>query len=124
MKDKTQPVTQPTYKSTAYKPATLEVIKGWKLPEDKISASNLAVSVMSFRRQYESAGIANFTSSFLEPVLKEIRAILEHKGYTVAMVEVGVGAGLKNYLIDVSKNGDTSPVLYVAHYDTVYSGGR
>lgn len=119
MKDKTQPVTQPTYKSTAYKPATLEVIKGWKLPEDKISASNLAVSVMSFRRQYESAGIANFTSSFLEPVLKEIRAILEHKGYTVAMVEVGVGAGLKNYLIDVSKNGDTSPVLYVAHYDTV-----
>lgn len=110
----TQTVTQPTYKSAA-----LEVIKGWKLPEDKLSASNIAVSVMSFRRQYASAGIAKFTSTYFEPVLKEIKAMLERNGYTVAMVEVGIGAGLKNYLIDVSKGGETSPVLYVAHYDTV-----
>lgn len=111
--------TQPTYKSTAYKHATLEVIEGWKLPKDNLSASNIAVSVMSFRRQYESTGIANFISAFFEPMLKEIKVILESKGYTVAMVEVGIGAGFKNYLIDVSKNGETSPVLYVAHYDTV-----
>lgn len=114
------------YKTTgnygyAYKPATLSGTPGWTPPTDRTSSSNIAVEIMSYRRQYRSQGIALFAKDWLEPTLDRIVKYLRSKGYTVAQSTVysGDGYGYGNYMFDVSNDGVVSDVLHVAHYDTV-----
>lgn len=97
----------------------LKGIAGWVRSTNKDAVHNLAVAIMGYRRQYGSAGIANFAKSWLEPTLQRTVADLQAKGYTVAFKQVGAELGYRNYLFDVSKDDTTSDVLYVAHYDTV-----
>ena len=94
--------------------------EGWKPNNNPLSASSLALKIMSYRRQYNSKGIANFAQNYLEPTLLKIIDDLKAKGYTVATQVAGANEyGFKNYCIDVSKDNNTSTTLYVAHYDTV-----
>ena len=106
---------------SAYTPPTLTAKTGWKLPKDVTAPSNLALQIMSYRRQYRSQGIANFVETWLEPALKEVVTYLTDRGYTVAqqVVYSGEGKGFANYLFDVSKDGVLGETLFVAHYDTV-----
>ena len=105
----------PTY--TAY---TLKGKEGWKPNDDEMSASSLALQIMTYRRQYGSKGIANFAKNYLEPTLSKIIEGLKAKGYTVATQIVGKNEhGDKSYCLDVSKDSATGTTLYVAHYDTV-----
>ena len=121
----TAPVTPTTTattqsRSSYYSAVTLKGKEGWKPNDNPFSASSLALTIMSYRRQYGSAGIANFAQNYLEPTLNKILDDLKAKGYTVATMVTGENVhGKKNYCIDVSKDGNTSTTLYVAHYDTV-----
>lgn len=83
--------------------------------------SLLALQIMTYRRQYNSAGIKEFCENWLSPKLTAIMMKLSAQGYTVAYNTVGSNeAGKLNYCIDVSKKGmPLSDVLFVAHYDTV-----
>lgn len=121
----TTPVTPTTTattqsRSSYYSTVTLKGKEGWKPNDNPFSASSLALTIMSYRRQYGSAGIANFAQNYLEPTLNKILDDLKAKGYTVATMVTGENVhGKKNYCIDVSKDSTTSTTLYVAHYDTV-----
>ncbi len=134
----TQPATtnQPTNSSTIAKSTVANVtksalpvvnkirtdqlaVKDWAMPAEEYAASKLAYAIMGFRRQYGSKGIVNFASTWLEPTLKTIVRRLREQGFTVAEQVVGSTWGDRNYCFDVSRDGQLSEVLYVAHYDTV-----
>lgn len=102
--------------TTTYAPAKLprkpyEVKKG--LP------SHVALSIMKYRREYESEGIKGFDEHRLYPTIQSTIDELRDKGYIVAFKVIGNGAGYNNYCIDVSTKEHTGDVLFVAHYDTV-----
>lgn len=108
-----------SFHSTGYS-STLAGEKGWKPSStDGWTASNLALRIMAYRRQYRSSGIANFVAHWLEPTLLDLTTTLRVHGYTVAVQVVGTEAGKKNYCIDVSRDDTVGTTLFVAHYDTV-----
>ena len=112
--------TTTTKTTTTYTTYTLKGKEGWKPNGDQMSASSLALQIMTYRRQYGSKGIANFAKNYLEPTLSKIVEDLKAKGYIVATQVVGKNEhGDKSYCLDVSKDGATGTTLYVAHYDTV-----
>lgn len=116
----TKPAT--TTKTTTTAPEyKLKPTVGWELNDQPaFSASQLAVKIMRFRRQYRSEGIANFAKTWLVPTLKAIVTALEQQGYTVAYCHTSdTTHGYANYCFDVSKDGVMGDTLYVAHYDTV-----
>lgn len=99
--------------------STMRQDKDWKVSVDSNLPSERAVTIMGYRRQYKTAGIANFVSRYLEPELARIKKSLERRGFTVAQQIVDKEG--KNYCFDVSKDGVLSNTLFVAHYDTVDS---
>lgn len=115
----TKPLCLVSFPSTEYS-STLAGEKGWKPSStDGWTASNLALTIMAYRRQYRSSGIANFVTHWLEPTLLDLTTMLRENGYTVAVQVVGTEAGKKNYCIDVSRGDKVGSTLFVAHYDTV-----
>lgn len=102
------------------KPIELSETEGWELkPKDKYRASNLALQIMSFRREYGSEGATEFLHDWLLPTIAGIVQGLVSKGYKVQIDHTKHENGEIDFCYEVKHGDKVSKTLYVAHYDTV-----